>query len=290
MAININREKTPSETPRVSRRYQVGAMSITSLLDMTAISDGPKVEYASHLSNDEFATISQANFLSSDECQIYMSPTLIDTGSERVLIDTGLGYGGLMQSLKQANVSPESIDIVALSHMHPDHIGGLMTKGEPTFPNARYVAGSVEYNFWSKMEKGNFVGDLVANAVTPLVEKMTFIDDGDDVVTGICAMASFGHSPGHFCLRVESDGEQLLLTADLANHYVWSFAHPEWAFQHDADAEAASASRRNVLSMLATEQIPMIGYHMPFPGVGYVERRDKGFRFVPATYQLSHSG
>lgn len=287
MSININRNKKAAETNRVSRIYNLGDMKITSLLDMTAIADEPRLEYAAAIPEAEFNKVSKENFISSTSLQAYMSPTLIDTGKERVLADTGLGFGGLMQSLKQANVSPESIDVVAISHMHPDHIGGLIKDGKPNFPNAKYVAGAVEYNFWQKLGEGNLVSDMVAKQVTPLAEKMTFIDDGNSIASGITAMASFGHSPGHFCLHLESNGEQLVLTADLANHYIWSFARPDWHFKFDADAEKAVTSRRKILGMLAADKTPMIGYHMPFPGIGYVEERGNGFRFVPASYQLA---
>jgi len=286
MSINVNHEKQPAATERVSRSFKLGAMSVTQLLDMTAIADGPKEEYAADVPDEEFARVSRKNFISSDEVQVYMTPTLIDTGKERVLIDTGLGYGGLNQTLQQADISPDSIDVVILSHMHPDHIGGLMTKGQPTFANARYIAGSVEYNVWSKMETGNIVGDLVAQKVTPLAEKTTFIDPGETGVSGITALESFGHSPGHFCLHVESEGQRMVMIADLANHYVWSFAQPDWAFKFDDDKQAAKKSRGKVLSMLAADKIPMIGYHMPFPGIGFVESHGKGFRYVPASYQF----
>ncbi len=286
MAIKINRNKKPAHTERVSRVYNLGAMTFTSLLDMTAIADNPKLEYAADIPNEVFEKVSAENFVSPNDLQVYMTPTLIDTGNERVLVDTGLGFGGLMQSLKKGNIDPNSIDVVAITHMHPDHIGGLMTDGKPNFPNARYVAGAKEYNFWRKMDKGNQVGDMVERLVTPLAEKTTFINDGDAIATGISALASFGHSPGHFCFRVESEGQQVVLTADLANHYIWSFAQPDWAFKFDFDTKEAAISRRKVLDMLATDKIPMIGYHMPFPGVGFVETRNNGFRFVPTSYQL----
>lgn len=170
--------------------------------------------------------------------------------------------------------------------MHPDHIGGLMTDGAPTFAKARYVTGSTEYNFWSKMEAGNRVGDLVAKNVTPLAEKMAFIEGGASIASGITSMEAFGHTPGHMAFMLESGGRQLVLTADLANHYVWSFAHPEWVVSFDSDKDMATASRRKILGMLAADQVPMIGYHMPFPAAGFVASRGDGFRYVPVSYQL----
>jgi glyoxylase-like metal-dependent hydrolase (beta-lactamase superfamily II) len=85
---------------------------------------------------------------------------------------------------------------------------------------------------------------------------------------------------------LESDGKQLAITADTANHYVWSLAHPEWEVRFDMDKEGAAATRKDVFGMLAADKIPFVGYHMPFPAVGYVDTNDSGFRYVPASYQL----
>ncbi|WP_164659504.1 MBL fold metallo-hydrolase [Tropicibacter sp. Alg240-R139] len=270
----------------LARSFKLGDMSVTTLLDGSAMREGPKDMFGKAASDDEFAQLSAENFIPSDSVQFYFTPTVIDTGSELVLFDTGLGQGGIAKAMAQAGVSADAIDVVVITHMHPDHIGGMMTDGAPTFPNARYVTAAAEYNFWSKMEAGNRVGDMVAKLVTPLAEKMTFLNDGDSVVSGVTAVASHGHTPGHTCFMLESGGRQLVLTADLANHYVWSFARPDWAFSFDASPEDAAASRRRVLGMLAADKIPMIGYHMPFPAAGYVETRDEGFRYVPVSYQL----
>ena len=99
-------------------------------------------------------------------------------------------------------------------------------------------------------------------------------------------MAAFGHTPGHMGYMLESDGQQLMLVGDLANHYVWSLAHPDWEVRFDMDKAGAAAARRKVLGMLAADGVPFVGYHMPFPGVGYVETRGEGFHYVPHSYQL----
>lgn len=274
-----------AEAP-VARTFKLGEMPVTTLLDGTAQRDGPKAIFGGNASDGEFAAVSAENFIPDDTAQFYFTPTLVDTGAELVLFDTGLGQGGLPRALAAAGVQAEDIDIVVITHMHPDHIGGLMADGAPVFANARYVTGAAEYNFWSAMEAGNRVGDLVAKNVTPLAEKTSFIDDGARVASGITAIASFGHTPGHMCFMLESGGRQLVLTADLANHYVWSFAHPDWEVSFDSDKAAATASRRRVLGMLAADRIPMIGYHMPFPAAGFVAPRGEGFRYEPVSYQL----
>ncbi|MEX0349475.1 MAG: MBL fold metallo-hydrolase [Paracoccaceae bacterium] len=270
----------------VARTFKLGDMTVTTLLDGTVARDGAKEIFGGGASDEDFQKVSEENFIPADSAQFFFTPTLVDAGGELVLFDTGLGQGGIVTALDAAGVSPDAVDVVVLTHMHPDHIGGMMTEGAPTFANARYVTGAAEYDFWSKAEEGNRVGDLVKSNVTPMAEKMSFIDDGGSVASGVTAKAAFGHTPGHMVYVLDSGGQQLVLTADLANHYVWSFAHPEWEVRFDMDKAAATQARRDVLGMLAADRVPMIGYHMPFPAAGFVEQRGDGFRFVPVSYQM----
>jgi glyoxylase-like metal-dependent hydrolase (beta-lactamase superfamily II) len=105
-------------------------------------------------------------------------------------------------------------------------------------------------------------------------------------MTGITAMAAFGHTPGHMAFHLESDGQRMMITADTANHYVWSLQRPDWEVRFDADKAAAAAARKTVFGMIAADRIPFTGYHMPFPAQGYVEPAGEGFCFVPLGYQL----
>ncbi|KUJ78376.1 MBL fold metallo-hydrolase [Ruegeria profundi] len=270
----------------IAKSFKLGEFTVTTLLDGSLPRDGAKDIFGGGASDEDFARVSAENFISPDVAQFFFTPTLVNTGSELVLFDTGLGQGGIQAALADAGVTPDQIDVVVITHMHPDHIGGMTTNDAPTFPNARYVTASPEYDFWSAQDAGNRVGDLVAAKVTPLAEKMSFLGDGGEVTSGITAVAAYGHTPGHTVYHLESNGQRLILTADLANHYVWSFAHPEWEVVFDMDKAAATASRRNVLGMLAADKVPMIGYHMPFPAAGFVETRGDGFRFVPVSYQM----
>ncbi len=270
----------------IAKSFKLGDFTVTTLLDGSVPRDDPKALFAADVADDEFAAVSAENFIPTNVAQFFFTPTLVHTGSELVLFDTGLGQGGIQAALADAGVTPDQVDVVVITHMHPDHIGGMTTNDAPTFANARFVTAAPEYDFWSALEAGNRVGDMVAAKVTPQVEKMTFLEDGGEVASGITAVAAYGHTPGHTVYHLESNGQRLVLTADLANHYVWSFAHPEWPFSFDMDAAAATASRRNVLGMLAADKVPMIGYHMPFPAAGYVETRGDGFRFVPVSYQM----
>ncbi|WP_171122455.1 MULTISPECIES: MBL fold metallo-hydrolase [unclassified Ruegeria] len=270
----------------IAKSFQLGDFTVTTLLDGSLPRDGAKEIFGGGASDEDFAKVSADNFISPDVAQFFFTPTLVNTGSELVLFDAGLGQGGIQAALADAGVSTDQIDVVVITHMHPDHIGGMTTNDAPTFANARFVTASPEYDFWAAQDAGNRVGDLVAAKVTPQAEKMSFLEDGGEVTSGITAVAAYGHTPGHTVYHLESNGQRLVLTADLANHYVWSFAHPEWEVRFDMDKAAATQSRRNVLGMLAADKVPMIGYHMPFPSAGFVETRGDGFRFVPVSYQM----
>lgn len=278
---------TPLQGPASAafHRFKLGGFEVTTLLAGTRTSDKPQETFGLNATPEEFAAASAAAFIPADKTQNFFTPTLVNTGSELVLFDTGLAPEGITAALAAAGITADLIDVVVLTHMHGDHIGGLMTNGTPTFANARYVTGAVEHNHWSGAANEGFDAN-----VRPLGDKTTFLDDGGAVVSGITAMAAFGHSPGHMAYRIESNGAQLALLADTANHYVWSLAHPDWEVRFDADKAAAAATRRSLLGMLAADKLPFVGYHMPFPGVGYVEPRDSGFRYVPASYQMMLNG
>ena len=264
-----------------ARGFSIGSFDVITLLSGSAPREEPHGIFGLNVSDEEFASVSKANFIGTDVAQFYFTPTLVRAADNLILFDTGLNAAGITAALKEAGHTPEDITHVVITHMHGDHIGGLMEGETPTFPNAAFVTGQVEYDHWSKADNDGF-----KTKVAPLSEKMSFLGDGDSVASGITAMAAFGHTPGHMTYMLESDGQQMLLMADTANHYVWSLAYPDWEVRFDTDKAMAAATRRKVLGMLATDRIPMIGYHMPFPAAGFVETRDDGFRYVPVSYQL----
>lgn len=259
----------------------LGSFKVTTLLAGSRAVGDIQTIFGMNVEQDEFAAVSAENFIPADQAQFFFTPTIVNTGSEVVLFDTGLNGAGISGALAAAGYAAEDVDVVVITHMHGDHIGGLMTDGAPTFPNARYVTGSAEFNHWDSTDNERFAG-----MVKPLAEKMTFLDDGGSVASGITAMAAFGHTPGHMTYMLESEGEQVLIFGDTANHYVWSLGYPDWEVRFDMDKSAAAATRRRVLGMLAADKVPFIGYHMPFPALGYVAPRDDGFRYVPASYQF----
>jgi glyoxylase-like metal-dependent hydrolase (beta-lactamase superfamily II) len=285
--------QTPAVDPANAgfRKFTLGSFEVTTLFDGGRPGEGPHPIFGENQSAEDVAALMEENFLPADRFVNGFTPVLVNTGSERILFDTGLGEGArggglgqMRQRLEAAGHSVDEIDIVVLTHMHGDHIGGLVEGGSPTFPNARYVTGQAEFDHW--IRDGQSENEGVQNNVVPLAENMTMLGDGDDVVTGVTAMLAAGHTPGHMIYMLESDGRQLAITADTANHYIASLRRPDWHVRFDLDKEAAAQTRMRVFDMIANDRIPFIGYHMPFPSVGFVEKLDLGYRYVPATYQF----
>jgi glyoxylase-like metal-dependent hydrolase (beta-lactamase superfamily II) len=263
------------------RRFTLGSFEVTTLLAGTTPRENPQGIFGTNVSPEEFAEVSAANFLSTEVSQFFFTPVVVNTGAEVILFDTGLNPDGITGALSAAGYSPDQVDIVVITHMHGDHIGGLSDGATPTFPNARYVTGRAEFDHWDMSGNEGFEGK-----VRPLAENMTFLDPDQDVVSGITSVAAYGHTPGHMGYHIESDGARLMLFADLANHPVWSLARPDWEVRFDMDKEMAAESRRRVLGMIAADRIPAIGYHMPFPAIGFVEAAGDAFRWVPEQGQF----
>lgn len=284
--------------PPETHRFKVGTFEVVVIKDGARSSGAPAETFGTDQKPEAVSALLKQNFLPTDAFVNGFSPVLINTGSDVILFDTGMGeqgraggMGRLSEGMIAAGYSPEDVTIVVLTHMHGDHIGGLMEKGKPAFAKARYITGQREYDFWiDPAREGTPAAGgqkaVLAN-VKPLAEKTTFLSDkGGDVVSGITAEAAFGHSPGHMIYRVESEGKQLILAADTANHFVLSLQRPDWEVKFDMDKKAAASTRKRVFDMVAADRVAFLGYHMPFPSVGYVEKLDAGYRFVPKSYQF----
>ncbi|MEL6318151.1 MAG: MBL fold metallo-hydrolase [Pseudomonadota bacterium] len=245
------------------------------------------------------AALLKQNFLPADRFEISFTPVVVNTGAALIMFDAGNGAatgrrpnaGLARERLALLGVSPEQIDIVVLTHFHPDHIGGLIEDGAPAYPNARYVAPAAEFDFWTAEGRMSGpterVAKLTAANVAPLAENMTMIAGDQDVVSGVTAVSAAGHTPGHMAYHIESDGARLMICADAANHAVLSLQKPDWHVRFDMDKEAAAATRKQLFGMIAADKIPFAGYHMPFPAIGYLEPLGDGFRYVAQSGQLA---
>jgi glyoxylase-like metal-dependent hydrolase (beta-lactamase superfamily II) len=286
-------------------RFKLGGFDVATIMDSKVIRPGLTPAFGGEAHADEVKALAAANHIEADRYEHPFTPTVVNTGKELVLFDTGCGSlsveherlkgrlppGHLVARMAQAGYQPEDVDVVVLTHGHPDHIGGLTKGGQVVFPNARYVIGAAEFDFWHKgenvREARKFNRELYVKIVVPLANRATFIKPGDEVVPGIAAVDAFGHSPGLLAFHIESEGKRLLAWADTCNHYVVAIQRPDLQLDVDDDKEKAVATRKRILDMVATEGIPVAGFHMPSPGLGYVDRAGGNYRWVPHSYQLN---
>lgn len=284
--------------PQINR-LKLGDFEITTILDGVMVREGLHPMFGSNQTAQAVAEQAATRRLPPDKLEHPFIPTLVDTGKESILFDTGngaarraQGVGNLITLLPQAGYKPEDIDIVVLTHCHPDHIGGLLEDGKLAFPNARLVFGRREFDAWNTNdnipESRQQNREMFMKVAAPFGNTATFVNPGDEVVPGIRAVEAYGHSPGLLAYQIESKGKKALLWADVTTHYVVSLPKPEWQVGVDDNKAQAVETRKRILEMAANDaDLWVIGYHMPFPGVGYVEKVDGEYRWVPHTYQLN---
>ncbi len=224
---------------------------------------------------------------------------LVNTGDKLVLVDTGAAglfgptLGKLLDNLKAAGYQPEQVDEVYVTHMHPDHVGGLMAGDKPAFPNAVVRADRHDAEFWLSQAnldkapadaKGFFQGAMAS--LNPYVAAGRFkpFDGNTDLVPGIKAVAAHGHTPGHTVYAVESKGQKLLLWGDLMHVAAVQFPEPSVTIQFDVDSPAAAVQRRKAYAEAARQGYLVGSAHLSFPGLGRVRADGKGYAWVPVNY------
>lgn len=243
---------------------------------------------------DELKALLSNNNLPLDAATPDCNLTLLRDGERTILFDVGSGpffmpsAGKLADSLGAIGVSPDEITHVVFTHAHPDHLWGVLDDfDDPVFTNATFMISAAEFDFWidpgavdlmPEARKSFAVG--ARSRLQALEEFIERFDAGSEILPGVLAVDSAGHTPGHCSFEIRSGSESALVVGDAVTHHLISFQHPDWPSGSDQDAEKGIKTRNMLLDRLASEKMQIIGYHMPYPGTGYVERKDSAYRFA----------
>lgn len=232
------------------------------------------------------------------ELTIQVNVAIIRNGSEVILIDTGAGpdfapqRGKLSDNLGKAGVKPEDITRVVFTHAHPDHLWGVIDPldGGTAFAKARHLMPAAEVDYWSKPGMESGVPEAVRGGAIGTQRRMKELGSrietfkaGAEIAPGLSAIDTSGHTPGHVSYILQSGSERLAIGGDALIEPTVSFAMPSWRWGADWDADRGVAARLRLLDMLASERIPLLGYHLPWPGLGRVEKRAAAaasYRFI----------
>ena len=268
-------------------------------VDVTVVSDGhlvlPTGVFGPDAPPEALKAILDAAGATGNEVQVPANVTLIKSGADLILFDNGSGAefqptaGKLIENLKLAGIDPATITKVVFTHAHPDHIWATVGAGGAlNCPNAAYYCGAAEWDFWmgkdilTQMPKEMHPFVLGAQKhLNGVKDRVTMVKPGDDIVSGIRVLDTAGHTPGHVSFEVAGD-DGLIIVGDVIGLPVMYFPHPEWRLAFDAIHDLAVAQRKKLLDRAATDKTKLLGFHWPYPGVGYAERKDGAYTYVAA--------
>jgi len=276
--------------------YKVGSIEVTAVYD-GVWEKAHDPAFIKDVTVDQTKAALAAAGLPTEFVSIPFTPNLLKTDGQVTLIDSGTGgqtggpkAGMFMKHLAAAGVDPGSVNHILITHFHPDHIFGLMTKApenKPVFPNAVLHLPAVEYKFWMDpaVERLPEARRPLAKRVQemfPLMKDKVQVYEGDkEVVAGIRPIDSPGHTPGHTSYHVSSGSDQLIVLGDVTNIPALFVRNPGWRAAFDQDAATAEATRRKLLDRAVADKTMVTGYHFPFPAAGKIAKDGNGFAFMP---------
>ncbi|PJF30422.1 MAG: hypothetical protein CUN51_07825 [Candidatus Thermofonsia Clade 1 bacterium] len=281
----VRAQGAPAATPIAFFRFALGAMQFTVIRDAVRQQD-PAV-LGRNAPEGGIAEVLRANNFPAP-INTTFNVLLMQNGDKTAIFDTGFGIGAggaLIATLELLGIGRDSITDVVLTHMHPDHVGGALTDGALTFPNATYHYSQPEFEFVNNLPADSPLTG-VANTNKAIFaaagDKLKLYSADAQILDGVTAVAAYGHTPGHTAFRFESEGQQMLHAVDTALNSVVSLARPDWQTNFDVNGERAVETRRRLFGEAASSGTRIFAYHFPFPGTGFVVAQGEGFRFIPA--------
>lgn len=267
---------------------------------LTTVSDGslmlPGSFIFDHMPKDELAPILTEYGISDAPLTPECNLALYRDGTNTVLFDAGSGpdfmptAGALLDSLDAAGLAPEDITHVVFTHAHPDHIWGLIDEfDDPLFYDATYMMGRAEWDYWWDPDTVNTIGDARAAFAVGAKRRMEVIEDsvqlfdnGQEILPGIAAVSTPGHTPGHMSFELRNGTDSALVIGDaIGNHHV-AFRKPDWISGSDQDGDMAAGTRKVLFDRITSEQMQIVGFHLPQGGLGRVDKDKEGYVFVPS--------
>ena len=293
-----------AEVPMVRSQVPGYYRAILGQFEVTALYDGAIELDVSLLKNgneEELNWLLSRMFVGSPKMQTAVNAYLINTGTHLVLVDAGAAklfgptLGHVVPNMRAAGYDPAQVDTVIITHLHPDHIGGLGdSAGQMVFPNATIHVAQPDHEFWLSQEAAAKAPEamqsfftMAHNAAAPYRarEQWKTFTDGTEIVPGIRAVKAFGHTPGHTAYSVESDGQKLLIWGDVVHSHAVQFEQPDVAIEFDVDSVQAVATRKSLMYAMASTRTMVAGMHLPFPGIGHVRADGKGvYSWIPIEF------